>query len=129
MRTTIYYTLFSVLTFSCMNKSPQYEYADGSANVYRITNSTLNFIPIKPEESSSGTFSGGVPKTVQLTSSQFDEIRTVMEQGIGNARIHIVDRVKMSGVITVINGKHQRQYILKPNCTELQAIEKVLKRY
>ncbi len=111
-----------------MNKSSQYEYADGSANVYRITNSTLNFIPIKPEESSSGIFSGGLPKTVQLTPSQFDEIRTVMEQGMSNTSIHIVNRVKMSGALTVINGKEQRQYILKPNSMELQAIEKVLKR-
>ncbi len=109
-----------------MNKSPQYEYADGSANVYRITDSTLNFIPVKPAESSSGIFSGGVPKTVQLKPSEFNQIRTVLEQGISNKGIHITNRVKMSGAITAINGKESRQYILKPNSMELRTIEELL---
>ena len=36
-----------------------YEYADGSANLYSLNGNTLSYDPVRPEESSTGTYSGG----------------------------------------------------------------------
>jgi hypothetical protein len=112
-----------------MNESTHYEYADGSANVYVITATTLEYIPVKPEESSTGFYSGGTPETVSITHEQFDDIVTLLQKAIDNETIHIADRMKMSGLILVISGKQVKQHIITPQCKEQLDIEALLKSH
>ena len=118
--------LFVAITLSCGAGLAQYEYADGNGNLYVITRGNLSYVPVKPEESSSGTYSGGNPKTVSLTSEQFELIREALEKGIKSNNL-IRDRVKMSGAISIVNGKDKTQYILAPGSAEIQHIESLLK--
>jgi len=118
--------LYLVLVQSCASNSAQYEYADGNGNQYIITRQSLIYIPIKPEESSTGTYSGGDPKTVRLTAAQFDSIREALEGGV-KSNNHIVDRVKMSGVISVVGETDKTKYILTPGSPEIKIIETRLK--
>ena len=118
--------LIIVFAISCVADSVQYEYADGNGNLYVITKRNLNYVPVKPEESSTGTYSGGQPKTMSLTTEQFESIREALEAGIKSDN-HIQDRVKMSGVISVIGEKDKTQYILTPGSPEIKTIETLLK--
>ncbi len=108
-------------------KSPtHYEYSDGSANRYVITETSLEYIPVKPEESSTGMYSGGEPKLVSITSEQFSEVANLFETAFQNTSAHMSERPKMSGLISK-TGNASQQAILKPNSEEKNNIESALK--
>jgi len=116
--------IVSLLTLSCMSTTPiQYEYADGSANRYLLTEKELQYLPVKPEESSTGFYSGGEPKTVTVTALQYNELRNLFEQALTNTSIHIPDRIKTSGMVS----SPKKQCIIAPNCEEKKIIEATLK--
>lgn len=112
---------------ACMNNSIQYEYADGSANRYLLTETELQYVPVTPAESSTGTYSGGEPKTVLITPVQFNELKSLLDNALENSSIHITDRMKTSGMISKIGSGDKKQCILRPNCTEMKTIEATLK--
>lgn len=108
--------------------STHYQYADGSANVYRITSDSLEYVPVKPEESSTGMYSGGEPKKVALTPEEFRTIRYLLEVAKDKHEIHITDRIKTSGMITTYSGNKRTNFILRPGCDEINVIEHELKK-
>jgi hypothetical protein len=113
-----------------MNNTRQYEYGDGSGNRYVLTSSTLSYVPVRVEESSSGTYSGGDPKEILLKGNQFNSIRELLDKAISkslSSSIHIEGRAKMSGVISVLDKNERKEYILKPGSEEMKAIEALLK--
>lgn len=116
-----------LLAGSCMKTSNQYEYSDGSANRYVITQTTIEYIPVKPQESSTGMYSGGEPKLVSITNEQFKVVAKLFETAFENTNAHMTERPKMSGLITSISGNLTNQAILKPNSDEKQEIESLLK--
>jgi hypothetical protein len=120
--------LVLLVNLSCMKSIYQYTYADGSANQYIITPSTLEYDPVTPEESSTGTYSGGDPKTVSISPEQFDSIRHLLDKAISNTAVHIEDRIKTSGAIAAVKGNVRTQVILAPDCAEKKAIENLLKK-
>ena len=127
MRILLIVALFNLLTFSCMSPKPVYKYADGSANLYTLQSSTLEYSPVKKEESSTGMYSGGEPKKVTITAAEYDTIRKILESSLNNTAIHIEDRIKTSGAITEIDGNKTRSAIIKPGTKEIVEIEKALK--
>lgn len=127
MRTLYRFCFFTSLT-ACMNPSPQYTYADGSANRYIITASSLQYLPIKPEESSTGMYSGGDPANVNLTEAQFKSVQQLLEKAISATGNHITDRIKMSGAVTRTTASDTVTIILKPGVPEQVALESALKQ-
>jgi hypothetical protein len=103
-----------------------YEYADGNANVYVITPTELKYIPVTPEESSSGTYSGGEPKNIAISPAQFQTLEALFESALNNTSTHIENRVMMSGLVSR-TGSNKKQCILKPGSEGIAAIEKALK--
>jgi len=118
-----------ILATSCMNTTtaPSYEYADGSANLYIITTNQVKYIPVKPEESSSGVYSAGEPKTVTITAAQYKMLQTVFEKAISNKDDHTQNRVMMSAIVSSISPDDKKQCILKPGSEDIAAIEQTLK--
>lgn len=110
-----------------MDNSTYYQYADGSANMYVLTPDSLEYIPVKPEESSTGFYSGGEPKRIALSPQQFRTVRAMFEAAKTKHEVHLPDRIKTSGMITTVNGSTRNSIILKPGCTELMRIEAELK--
>lgn len=110
-----------------MNTQPTYTYADGSANLYILTPTTLEYDPVTPEESSTGMYSGGEPKTVTITGEQFASIKALLESAIKNPSVHIKDRTKTSGAISVKQGTNEKKFIIAPGCAEQIAIETLVK--
>jgi hypothetical protein len=104
-----------------------YQYSDGNANVYSIRPGTLEYIPVKPQESSSGFYQGGDPKKVALTSQAFQTLAALFETARNNTGIHITERKKGSGMIITLVGSEKHSVILKPGSAELTNIETALK--
>ena len=120
--------LLLLVNFSCMKSDHHYVYADGSANRYIITPDTLEYDPVTPEESSTGTYSGGDPKIVSISAERFESISQLFEKALANKAVHIEDRIKTSGVISIVKGDTHTQIILAPGCAEKEAIESLLKQ-
>jgi hypothetical protein len=120
--------LFLLINLSCMKSDHQYVYADGSANRYIITADSLEYDPVTPEESATGTYSGGDPKIVSISAEQFESISQLFDKAIANKAVHIEDRIKTSGAISVLKGDTSTQVILAPGCAEKEAIESLLKQ-
>lgn len=120
--------LLLLVNLSCMNSDTHYVYADGSANRYIITPNTLEYDPVTPEESSTGTYSGGDPKTVSISAEQFTSIGQLIDKAVANKAVHIEDRMKTSGAISIAKGDTNTHVILAPGCAEKEAIESLLKQ-
>lgn len=119
--------LFLILTTACMDDQPYYQYADGSANVYVLTADSLEYVPVTPEQSSTGFYSGGDPKKIAITPQQFRTVRAMLETAKSKHEIHLPDRIKTSGVITTVSKSQKSSIVLKPGSPELVRIERALK--
>lgn len=128
MKRILVVLLFDLILASCMNSSTYYQYADGNANVYIITSDSLEYIPVKPEESSTGIYNGGEPKKIALSIQEFRNVSGLLEAAKKNNAIHIPDRIKTSGMITTLSGDEKTNFILKPGSKEISTIETLLKR-
>jgi hypothetical protein len=106
-----------------MSELTYYKYADGSGNTYVITRDKLEYIPVKPKESSSFQYSGGNPALAILSESQFDNLAQLLETLLKKTDVHTENRVMMSGLIIRHTGMDQQQAILRPGCREILIIE------
>lgn len=103
-----------------------YEVLDGNGNKYVIRKETIEYIPMKPTLSSSGFYDGGNHIKKEITALQYREITSIINKIIRNTDSHIDKRVKMSIMITIREENDKRVYIIAPNSTELNMIEKRL---
>lgn len=121
--------LFLMFTTACMNNtSSYYRYDDGNANAYIMTADSLEYVPVKPEESSTGFYSGGEAKKIAITPEESASIRALLESARLNSTIHIPARIKASGVITLFSESKKASVIITPGCLELVKIETALKK-
>ena len=102
-------------------------FGDGNGNQYIIEKDSIEYNPIKPKFSSSGVYDGGDHIKKKITQQQYNKIESIFKGALANKTSHIRNRVKMSGAITMQEGKVVKSCILSPNSDELNEIEKVLK--
>ena len=131
----ILFFLYSCLTLTLgckMNNNLIYTYSDGSGNSY-IINSTgekiLEYNPVKPHSSSSGTYDGGNYRKIKINESQFSKITSSFNKAIVNKKNQIENRVMGSGLIIIQENKNKKTYILKPGSIEQLELEKTLKEF
>lgn len=117
--------LFCLLLTSCMNSSIEYEYADGSGNRYVLTADSLEYIPVKPHESSTGIYSGGEPKKVSINPKTYNLIKQTLDAALSNKTIHTDQRAKKTGLITV---KSKKQQAIISSGPEVDFIDSLLKK-
>jgi len=103
------------------------DYGDGNGNQYFIEQESIEYKPVKPKFSSSGIYDGGDYLKKKITQQQYDKIASIIKEAIANKVSHIKNRVKMSGAITMKEGKVVKSCILSPSSEELNEIEKLLK--
>lgn len=108
------------------NSSVTVSYYDGSANGYIFRGGAVEYRPVKPEESSSGTYSGGKPFKRPLDAATSAKIAHAFNTAIEAKAAHIEDRVMMSGVISIECGDESRKWIIAPRSAELEAIETLM---
>lgn len=113
---------FTMLS-GCMQQSLHYEYVDGNANRYVITPSSLRYLPVTPEVSSSGMYSGGEPFEIKLSNRQYSGLRDLFEKAIAKQNSHIPNRIKGSGTIIRLSPKDTLKVIIQPHEALLLEIE------
>ncbi len=101
-------------------------YADKFGNSYRIVDAQLTYSPISELQSSSGTYSGGEPKKLELTEEQMAELELLFKKAIKNERIHVTQRKMGSSRMSISNEGKVETYIIRYNCAEQKAIESFL---
>lgn len=122
---TLEFLLFSFLfSLTCMSVQVQYEYADGNGNTYHLTTSTLAYLPVTPERSSSARYSGGEPKEVKISQAEFARLSALLDKAIGNTSEQQEKREMMTGLII----KGGVRVVLKPNSTGKKQIEEELRK-
>lgn len=120
-------TALSVFMVQCKttqttgNMNISYEYVDGNGNLYAITSNTIVYDPITPEESSTGTYSGGEPYTVSIEQQHFDAIRKAIDNAITQTEDLTTERNKGNGTLVILPEK--KTYILKMNSQSKKNIE------
>jgi len=103
------------------------KYADGSGNRYIITNDTIEYIPVKMEESSSGEYDGGEAQKKKISSDAFLQIKNKFDEIFNNKSIQIKDRIMTSGVLTIERNKKTKEVIVM-KCKEQEELESLLKK-
>ena len=79
----------------------RHAYIDGNNNTYEIREQ-LAYLPITPVQSSSGMYSGGEPKTVELDAERRAGLIALLYAIAADTKNVLVDRPKGCG--TVIRG-------------------------
>lgn len=99
-------------------------YSDVNANLWTISGRILVFDPVKPVASSSGTYSGGVPRAVILDSAAPAAFEALCRKARAATSAHLSRRERLS-VVVHCGGNDT---ILKSNSPEAMSLEKELKR-
>lgn len=93
-------------------------YADGSANVFRFQADRVGvrftYEPIRPEQSSTGTYSGGAP-IEQLLAGDDPRLAAVWEQALAleaDTEHHADERNKGDGAFTLTTGEQRRRFLV-----------------
>ena len=88
-------------------------YSDGAGNKYEIRDGRLSYDPVTPERSSTGTYSGGDPRTAQLDEAQGAELRERVRVLEGETALHGPDRNKGTGAFHVEDEDGKRSFIVE----------------
>jgi hypothetical protein len=102
-------------------------YADGNANLYKIGQDWLEYVPVTPDQSSSGFYSGGEPKTVKITTEELEKIKELFTKAFADKSQHVENRVKMTGAISQFSDNQWFSVVLDAQSSHKLAIENLLK--
>ena len=76
-----------------------YTYADGSGNLYTFNKDSLEYLPVKPRESSSGTYDGGDHVKIVPDLNKFFQVVDLIEKAHGSKADHAERREMGTGSI------------------------------
>ncbi|MFT4533874.1 MAG: hypothetical protein ACJA1A_000082 [Saprospiraceae bacterium] len=104
----------------------KYSYYDGAGNNYEIKDLKLSYFPIKKEESSSGTYDGGIAYTKELTKLDLVKFVDVFERAIWTEKDHSAKREMGCGTIRkyLMNDLVSQVY-LRRNSSSMLEIDKM----
>jgi hypothetical protein len=121
--------LFLLLISFC--KTPMnisYTYSDGSGNQFLISPGSFEYIPVKPENSSSGIYDGGDPLKKKISKKEFKSLSQLLERGISEKDI-LQNREKGTGMIEKKQGTSYASCILPMENPVKKEIESELKKH
>jgi hypothetical protein len=103
-----------------------YTYSDGSANQYRITKDSIEYFPVKPAQSSTGTYDGGDPVKKQMAPELFQQFEQLVKDAGADTNEHTSERGKGTAMISVYDGTSSSSFILRMGSARVREIENVL---
>ncbi len=106
--------------------SKSYSYSDGNGNSYSISKNSFEYIPVKPEESSTGTYSGGAPVKNTPSSVNFQKLASLIQSASEAKSEHTEQRGKGTARIETRDGTATTSFVLQMGSTWIQQIEAVL---
>jgi len=118
------FLFFLILLASCSLKEsaaqPPWDlsYSDGSGNGYHFWLKTASeearfeYTPVRPEESSTGFYSGGSPKQGQVGRSELRKLWDWVHRLEKDRSLHVTSRDKGTGAFRVKEGDALREFII-----------------
>lgn len=100
---------------------------DQNNNIYLMTASELEYRPVRKEESSSGVYSGGEPKTILLEAEQWSQIKALVQAILDNKSIQIEERRMLTAFLTITDSLEQKERYIITRSEELSALLSYLK--
>lgn len=103
---------------------PALRYQDQNNNVYLVRDRQLDYTPIRPEESSSGTFSGGKASHQELSEAEATQIFDLVKQIVAKSSVHTPQRRMMTAILACqLDTEWQRFTLLRsPMRTEFEEL-------
>jgi hypothetical protein len=105
-------------------------YDDGSANAYNIDSdgdgATLVYRPVRPEESSTGMYSGGAPRSGRIDAAAVATLWQRIAALEGNTGLHQKDRNKGTGMFGLKAPGGERRFIIQMG-DEIRAFDEFLR--
>ncbi|MFL5730712.1 MAG: hypothetical protein ACJ75J_14590 [Cytophagaceae bacterium] len=105
----------------------RYQYSDSSGNTYKISSGRIEYIPMAPELSSSGTYSGGEPVIKPISKSDYNKVQSEIINIVLAISGQNSDRSKSSGAITIMEDQKKDLEIIIDKSPEKDRLEKLLK--
>jgi len=103
-------------------------YSDGSGNLTRFWQESgaqdvqFSYDPVKPHESSSGTYSGGEPSKGTLTAQRTQDFWQRTRQLQSNNELHAASRMKGTGAFDLTTPEGTNSFLIA-NSAELKAFD------
>lgn len=121
--------LMAIFVAACAStkKTQMIYYTDQNNNSYSLSVSQINYRAIKPEQSSSGTYSGGNDRRVNISKKQFEKILTLAEQLFEDPSSHAERREMGTSILKMSQSINDKRVILYPSETRKE-FEKILKQ-
>jgi hypothetical protein len=136
-----YFFCLLILLSSCntMNKSKagdaaesvsryrgDYTYADGSGNVYEFNKNRFEYFPVKPEQSSTGRYSGGDYIKLKPQPGDIEKVVDLIRAALADTADHVQSRDKGTGQISIKNKSGVQSFILYMQSPHKKLIEEAL---
>ncbi|KAB2842974.1 hypothetical protein F9K50_00825 [bacterium] len=108
------------------------DYGDGSANQYHFEQRSkgaavsFRYDPVRPEQSSTGMYSGGEPRQGKLTARQARELKRRLAELESDAALRVEDRNKGTGAFSVRTSEGTRSFIIRMG-PEIRRFDEFLK--
>ena len=102
------------------------QYIDGNGNQFiikRETETSIEYIPVKPVNSSSGIYNGGNYIKKNLQNVEFLELSALLQHIIQNRENKIENRIKGSGKIIQFENDQKKIYLIAPKSSDLIKLE------
>lgn len=79
----------------------EFKFIDGNGNTYTVSTNKLDYKPITTIESSSGTYSGGEPKSVSIDMNIYGNLVSQAYAIVADNTIHISTKTKGNGTVVI----------------------------
>jgi hypothetical protein len=93
------------------------DYHDGSANAFHARDAgdgaTFKYVPVRPEYSSTGLYSGGEPKRGALTAAAVDALWAQIAALEADGSLRMTERGKGTGAFTLRDASGGRYFIVQ----------------
>lgn len=104
----------------------KYTYVDGSNNKYRLDKAKLEYVPMTPELSSSGTYSGGEAFAIELEKMDLIKVIDVFERALWSEGDQTDQRTMGSGTLLKSLGDESQKVYLKMKSSAMLEINVLL---
>jgi hypothetical protein len=90
-------------------------YTDQNNNTYSVSAAQISYRAIRPENSSSGTYSGGIDRQVSISKEQFKKINSLAEQLFEDSSSHAARREMRTTILKKSKSLKEKKAILYPS--------------
>jgi hypothetical protein len=90
-------------------------YTDQNNNTYSVSATQISYCAIRPENSSSGTYSGGSDRQVNISKEQFKRINCLAERLFKDSSSHAERREMRTTILKKSKSLKEKKAILYPS--------------